>query len=465
LADLKIDSFLPDARAADPAALGLAEPRGTLTFSTTENPPRVVEVQLGKAVEPEKDNAPAPAASPSTTPLPSRVTAPNTVYARIAGRPSVVTLPKTVEDYLNLKPAELRDRQLLRIANADLVNRIRITPAAGPELTLTRAKSPEETGDPAGAEGGKPEKPWNLRVAGANADAPANGAEAERLLTRLPAQTVKDFVADTASDLAKYGLDKPTLRVAFLSHSSENTAEAGAGEVPLSTLVFGKVEGDLVYARLEEEPFIVSVDKAILDTVPTDPIAWQPLPIFKFDPKELRTATQTVPGRPETAFERTPESAPLAWKLAGNNAAGAGTLDVVKAQSLVNTLARLRATRWVGPEKPEYKLAADTPEGVATITFQTDPKPPANAAAGGGKLFIGQRSPDGMWYARVEGKPGVFLLSEPDHATLLAPLTSAPPPAATTTALPSPAPGAAATATPSLAPSAAAAAATPTASP
>ncbi len=51
LVDLRIDSFVPEAKAADAAALGLAEPRGTLTFATGDSPPRNVEVQLGKPVE------------------------------------------------------------------------------------------------------------------------------------------------------------------------------------------------------------------------------------------------------------------------------------------------------------------------------------------------------------------------------------------------------------------------------
>ena len=421
LADMRIDSFVPDTAAADAAALGLAEPRGTLTFSTADAPPRTVEVQLGKTVEPEKDRTAAATAgtttagaSPSPTPLPSKIAAPNTVYARVSSRPTPLTLPKTAEDFLNLKTDDVRDRQLLRL-NADTVDRIKIisaaAAAAGREVVLTRAKDAAPAPTPATGTG--TEKRWTLRVPN-QPERPANGAEAERVLKALPAQTISAFVADTASDLAKYGLDQPALRVVFSSVSSENTAEGAAGEVPVATLSFGRTEGNIVYARLEEEPFVVSVDKAVLDAVPTDPLAWQPLAIFQTNPDQVRAVTVGVKDRPEVRLERTGEGAAATWKLASPAAASGadGTFDPIKAQSLVNTLARLRAVRWIGPPQPEHGLNPPA----ATLSF--------TAGATGGKLLLGNRSPEGMWYGQSEGQPGVFLVSEPDHTTLVQGLTS-----------------------------------------
>ncbi len=416
LADMRIDSFVPEAAAADAAALGLAEPRGRLTFSTADTPPRTVEVQLGKAVDPEKER---PAAATTTTagaspsPLPAKVTTPNTVYARISGRPTPLTLPKTAEDFLNLKTDDVRDRQLLRL-NADTVDRIKIVSAAaaaaGSEVVLTRTR--ETAGAPATPGG---EKNWTLRIAG-QPPRPANGTEAERLLKALPAQTISAFVADTASDLAKYGLDQPSLRVVFSSVSSETTAEGAAGEAPLATLSFGRTEGNVVYARLEEEPFIVSVDKSVLDAVPTDPLAWQPLGVFQTNPDQVRSVTVQIKDRPELRLERSGEGAAAPWKLAAGGSAE-GALEVTKAQSLVNTLARLRVVRWIGPPLPEYGLTPPT----ATLAF--------TAGATSGKLLLGDRSPEGMWYGQAEGQPGVFLVSEPDHATLVQPLTGSGAPA------------------------------------
>ncbi len=111
------------------------------------------------------------------------------VYLRMPSRQSIYTVAKGIEDFLNLKPNDLRDRSLVRL-NPDTVDRIRITPADGAAFTLSRK-----------------EKQWT--VLGPPADQPANNAEADKLMQDLEPGEVSAFVADSASDLAKYGLDKP----------------------------------------------------------------------------------------------------------------------------------------------------------------------------------------------------------------------------------------------------------------
>ncbi len=119
------------------------------------------------------------------------------------------------------------------------------------------------------------------------------------------------------------------------------------------------------------------------------------------------------------------------WKVTSKDTPG--VLDATKTQSTVNTLARLHAVRWVGAEKPTYGLI----KPAETLTFAV-----ASDAKAGGKLEIGATSPDQMTYARVEGKPGVFLISRPDRDTLTQPLvpTLAPLPTPTPTATPVPTP-------------------------
>ena len=92
---------------------------------------------------------------------------------------------------------------------------------------------------------------------------------------------------DVASDLPKYGLDKPQLQLTFSSFASENTAETTAGEHPFATIALGKVDGENVYARLIDEPFIVAVRRALLENIFADPLQWQELAIFKFKPEEV----------------------------------------------------------------------------------------------------------------------------------------------------------------------------------
>ena len=103
----------------------------------------------------------------------------------------------------------------------------------------------------------------------------------------LKNEQVTKFVEDVASDLPKYGLDKPQLQLTLSSFASENTAETAAGEHPFATIAFGKTDGDNVYARLGDEPFVVAVRRTLLDNIFTDPLQWQELAIFRFKPEEV----------------------------------------------------------------------------------------------------------------------------------------------------------------------------------
>ena len=403
LTELRLSRFVA---ADDKTAAGaLAEPRGTLTVATADTPSRTAELLVGKPVE-----APPPPATPASGAAPSDPPpAGGELYASSAGRPGVLVVPRTVEEFFNLKPEDLRDRQLARV-NPDSVDRVRIQPSGGataaPAFTLSRVR-------------GGQAKAWTLREGTApNApERPANGAEVERLLTRLPTQTVAGFVADTAGDLPKYGLDQPTLRVSYLAVASEPTAEGGAGEKPVATVVFGKADGANVFARLEEEPFIVSVPRSTLDAVPAEPVAWQSPEIFAGDPDRVRTVGVTRRGQPEVVLERAAGGTDAkGWKVVVPGGTG-GAPDAVQAATVANTLARLRAVRWVGGTRPEHGL--DQPEASLAFTT-TEPGQP------GGKVLVGARAPEGGWFARVEGRPGTFLLNAPDHETLLRPLVTDP---------------------------------------
>ncbi len=108
-----------------------------------------------------------------------------------------------------------------------------------------------------------------------------------RLIETLKNEQVTKFVADVASELGKYGLDKPQLQLTLSSFASENTAETKSGEQPFATIAFGKTEGDDVYAHLGDEPFIVAVKRDLLDKIFVDPLQWQGVVIFQFKPEQV----------------------------------------------------------------------------------------------------------------------------------------------------------------------------------
>ena len=229
----QITAFLPD-YSANLNSYGLSEPRGTVSFWTLgSSEPAVLEL----GAHDEKTGG---------------------VYARISTRGAICLLPKESENILKLQPNDFRDRLLLHV-DLDMVDRITLRPAEKPPIRLQRQR--EE---------------WILRDSeDSKKTFPANKTAILQFVKELQKAKIAAFVTDVASDLAKYGFDQPELRITFSAYASENTAESNAGEMPILTLAFGKTEGDNVYARVEEEPFIVSVNRSLLDAIRVESVQWR----------------------------------------------------------------------------------------------------------------------------------------------------------------------------------------------
>jgi Domain of unknown function (DUF4340) len=361
----RIQQFVADDH-GDLQAYGLAEPRGAITLFTQENKEGQL-LQIGGVPEKEKDQ----------------------IYVRFAPRGFVYTLPKKVEEILNTKPDDLRDRHLVRI-DPNILDRITIDAPGKDKTVLAR-------------------KDENWTIASRN-NAPANAGEVRRLIDTLQNERVTRFVEDVASDLPKYGLDKPQLQLTFSSFASENTAETKAGEEPFATVTFGKVDGDNVYARLADEPFVVTVRHSLLDQIPIDPLQWQELSIFKFKPEQIHRLSVSTDN--ELALERG-ENNQWRWLK------GSGQINQTNVQSLLNTLSGLRAVRWAGPTVVQQGF--NKPQ--LAITFTTSPDDKASH-----KLLVGSAAGNGRWFARTEERDGAFVIRDSDLNALKLPLMAASPP-------------------------------------
>jgi uncharacterized protein DUF4340 len=376
----QIQQFVAEDR-GDLRPYGLAEPRGAVTLFTAEDKTGQTLQIGGPAGTAEKDK--------------------DQVYVRFTARNAVYTLPKKIEEILALKPADLRDRHLVRI-DSNILDRVTID-AAGKGKTILARK----------------DESWT--IANRN-NQPANGGEVTRMLDLIRAEQVTKFVEDVASDLPKYGLDKPQLQVTLSSFASENTAETTAGEKPIATIAFGKQEGEEVFARLGDEPFIVSVRRSLLDNIFADPLQWQELAIFRLKADDVHRLTVTTDR--EYGLMRN-EKKEWTW--------GKGTepINTTNVQSLLNTLTMLRAVRWAGATTPAHGL--DKPQ--VTITFTTSPDDKAVH-----KLVVGAGAGEGMWFARSDEHEGTFVISNPDLNAFKLPLvaTPSPSPAASASGAPLP---------------------------
>lgn len=369
----RIQQFVADDH-GDLHPYGLAEPRGAITLFTPEIKQGQL-LQVGGVPEKNKDQT----------------------YVRFAPRGSVYTLPKKIEEILNTKPDDLRDRHLVRI-DTNILDRITIDAQGKGKTVLAR-------------------KGENWTIA-SRMNTPANSGEVQRLLDALQNEQVTRFVEDVASNLPKYGLDKPQLQLTFSSFASENTAETKAGEQAFATVAFGKVDGDSVYARLVDEPFVVAVRRSLLDQILTDPLQWQALSIFEIRPEQIHRLS--VVTDKELSLERD-GSNQWHWLRGG------GEIDQTNVQSLLNTLSSLHAVRWLGVTTPQQGF--EKPQVVVIFTTSPDNK-------GSHKLAIGGGTGDGAWCARVDGREGTFAISSTDLTALKLPLVRQ------TTASPSPTPSA-----------------------
>ncbi len=361
----RIQQFVADDK-GDLHPYGLAEPRGSITLFTQDDKAGAPgqSLQIGGAPEKEKEQ----------------------VYVRFASRGFVYTLPKKIEEILNDKPDDLRDRHLVRI-DTKILDRVTIDAPGKGKTVLAR-------------------KDENWTIASRN-NAPANSTEARRLIDTMQNERVTKFVENVASSLPKYGLDKPQLTLTFSSFASENTAETKAGEEPFASVAFGKVDGDNVYARVGDEPFIVTVRR---------------LAILNFKPEQIhRLMIKT-----DKEFELI-RGANNKWNWAKGN----GPVNQTNLQLILTTLSTLHTVRWVGGPLPGHGL--DKPQVV--ITFTTSPDDKATH-----KLTVGGTAPNGNWFAKMDEREGTFTMTSADLNTLKLPLAAqeSPTPTASVTATATP---------------------------
>ena len=307
---------------------------------------------------------------------------------RSAARGFVYTLPKKVEEILNTKPDDLRDRHLVRV-DTNILDRITIDVPGRNKIVLAR-------------------KDNNWTIA-SRKNAPANSSEVRRVIDTLQNERVTNFVEDVASNLPKYGLDKPQLQLTLSSFASENTAETKAGEQPFATIAFGKTQGENVYARLTDEPFVVAVRRSLLDQIFTDPVQWQDLAIYKFKAEQIHRLS--VSAKSESVLAR---DAKGQWTWVK----GTGQINQTNLQSLLTSLSNLHAVRWLpGGAAAEHGL--EKPQLAITFTTSPDDK---NAH----KLLIGGKADNATWSAQAEEHEGAFVISDADFNTFLLPLAAAP---------------------------------------
>ncbi|HEY7191556.1 MAG TPA: DUF4340 domain-containing protein [Vicinamibacterales bacterium] len=250
------------------------------------------------------------------------------LYARVPGQNRVFLVSSYLDSTFNKTPFALRDKGILKVER-DKVDGLDL------QSGTTQIQLAKKGSD------------WTLvKPIAARADFAAVEAAIERLSSAQMTSIINPSA--TPADLAKYGLDKPSSTMTVTSGSSR------------ASLLLGKTENALVYAKDAARPMVFTVAPTVRDDVIKK--------IADFRRKDLfdgRSFTIT-----HAEFKRGAETIVLdkskgkddkdVWK----NGAGKD-IDVMKAEDALNKVSGLRATSF--EDKPDASLK--TPALVVTFKF------------------------------------------------------------------------------------------------
>jgi uncharacterized protein DUF4340 len=161
---------------------------------------------------------------------------------------------------------------------------------------------------------------------------------------------------------------------------------------PLATLVFGKIEKDVVYVKRTSSDGTVSrlaVDKALLDKVrpPEGVLAFLDTALPAFDHAKVMRIEIDRNGEKTVV-----DHAGSQWLLVGRkDYAGKNLADDKQTNQVLTTLSSLHAQKWikkVAPKEDLAKFGLQKPVLTATVVMQAEKYSPASVAG-----FVGQVAP------------------------------------------------------------------------
>jgi hypothetical protein len=311
LSSLEIQRVLDD-KPADLKEFGLAEPRVEVAFKANGQQRRL---QLGQK-------------TPSGT----------DVYAKLGDDPKVFLVSSYLDSTFNRTTFDLRDKAVLKL-DRDKIDNMEVN--ASGRTTRFEKKSGE----------------WQI------AQPPSGRADAgaiDGLVSRVSGVQMKSVVPD-ASDLKKFGLDKPVASVRLGSGSAQATLAIG-----------GPAEGDSggVYARDLSRPTVFTIEASLLDDLKKDPSEYRQKDLF--DARSFNaTRLELVRNGQTTVFEKTKAKdkdgkEQEKWR---QTAPAARDIDQAKIEALISAATGTRATGFVdttaktGLDKPELAVSVKYDEG------------------------------------------------------------------------------------------------------
>ena len=304
------------------------------------------------------------------------------IYAKRSDTPGVLKVSKDVFKELQTPALSYRSLDMQKVAATDVDT-----------LTLTRGEDAyvlKRTSDSMSAVAWRLAKP---------VDAPANSSMMNALGAALATTRATALVDENASDLARYGLDRPAVRLDFQMSSS-------AAKKPRSLLVGKPAETGGRYALLEGDRLVFTINPIFARSLMDEP---RDTSVFSFNTSSANVIEFTG-GDAKVSFSKEGDK----WTVtAPAPAAGAPPFDPGGAVSAeLAHLAGIRTPKFVSYRTAELaKYGLEKPRAVVRITL------PSGAAA----LSVGAVAESGYYYGTSTTLDGVFLLTPGDVLYVLEP--------------------------------------------
>lgn len=261
------------------------------------------------------------------------------MYAQKNGEKAVFLVSSFQETNFNRTPFNLRDKKILKFdrEKADALALVR----GDESMELSRSGSE-----------------WKvLKPVASRSDY----TTVEGLLTRLSSANMSTLVENDAKDLAKYGLDKPTM-----------TLTVGAGSAR-TVLQVGKTEQNLTYARDASRPLVFTVDTTLQDDLKKAFDDYRKKELFElraFYVSKLRAVLDAPAGPKIYEMEKVKgdkPDAPETWRI--TRVGGAShTANAEAMDDLLAKLVALKAASFVDP-KANTKTGLDKPALVVSASY------------------------------------------------------------------------------------------------
>jgi len=351
LKSLKVGVFESD-EASDLTRYGLGKPRIETTIFIGEDKDEQ-KVLVGKFVSHE-----------GIHPFETETDVPdvNRVYIKRGVGNSIYSVNKDIVAKLTKKEYDLRDKLVIAFQRTE-VNKFGIKKG---DTTIACEKDEKDD--------------WKITKP---VETKADRGAVDDVLFELDSLKAQKFVTEAPKELSPYGLDNPQIEVNLYEASQINP----------KTLLFGKKEGSLVYAKNKDADTVFLVRDKVFKKLNEGIAGLRDKVVMKFESDDAEKL-ELKHGDVEITCVKTGVN----WRITSPVDESA---DNSKVDDIIHELDELKVQKYLSDKPDTTTMGLDKPEVQVTVTLEDDTKH---------TLFIGKAVGDGNVYAKLE--EDLFLLGD-----------------------------------------------------